>query len=52
VQLKNGHFDLDLIFAPDGIETFEMLKTIRRNSSSESFRGWLPSRGRISAMSG
>src|SRR5579862_5878954 len=22
VQLKNGPFDLDLIFAPDGIETF------------------------------
>jgi len=24
VQLKNGPFDLDLIFAPDGIETFEV----------------------------
>jgi hypothetical protein len=24
VQLKNGPFDLDLIFAPDGIERFEM----------------------------
>jgi hypothetical protein len=23
VQLKNGPFDVDLIFAPDGIETFE-----------------------------
>lgn len=23
VQLKNGPFDLDLVFAPDGIETFE-----------------------------
>jgi hypothetical protein len=23
VQLKNGPFDLDLIFAPDGIERFE-----------------------------
>src|ERR1700690_1808589 len=23
VQLKNGPFDLDLIFAPDGIKTFE-----------------------------
>jgi hypothetical protein len=23
VQLKNGPFDLDLIFAPDGIETFD-----------------------------
>lgn len=23
VQMKNGPFDLDLIFAPDGIETFE-----------------------------
>jgi hypothetical protein len=22
IQLKNGPFDLDLIFAPDGIETF------------------------------
>jgi hypothetical protein len=24
IQLKNGPFDLDLIFAPDGIETFEV----------------------------
>jgi hypothetical protein len=23
IQLKNGPFDLDLVFAPDGIETFE-----------------------------
>lgn len=23
IQLKNGPFDLDLIFAPDGIETFD-----------------------------
>jgi hypothetical protein len=23
VQLKNGPFDLDLIFAPDGIDRFE-----------------------------
>jgi hypothetical protein len=23
IQLKNGPFDLDLIFAPDGIERFE-----------------------------
>ena len=23
IQLKNGPFDLDLIFAPDGIETFQ-----------------------------
>jgi hypothetical protein len=23
VQLRNGPFDLDLVFAPDGIETFE-----------------------------
>lgn len=23
VQLKNGPFDLDLVFAPDGIETFD-----------------------------
>ena len=27
VQLKNGPFDLDLIFAPDGIERFEDLKS-------------------------
>ncbi len=26
VQLKNGPFDLDLIFAPDGIETFQAAK--------------------------
>lgn len=24
VQLKNGPFDIDLIFAPDGIETFDL----------------------------
>jgi hypothetical protein len=23
IQLRNGPFDLDLVFAPDGIETFE-----------------------------
>lgn len=27
VQLKNGPFDLDLIFAPDGIESFESAKS-------------------------
>lgn len=27
VQLKNGPFDLDLIFAPDGIESFEAAKS-------------------------
>lgn len=27
VQLKNGPFDLDLIFAPDGIETFAEAKS-------------------------
>jgi hypothetical protein len=26
VQLKNGPFDLDLVFAPDGIENFETAK--------------------------
>ena len=26
VQLKNGPFDLDLIFAPDGIESFDQAK--------------------------
>ena len=26
VQLKNGPFDLDLVFAPDGIESFETAK--------------------------
>ena len=26
VQLKNGPFDLDLVFAPDGIESFEAAK--------------------------
>jgi hypothetical protein len=29
VQLKNGPFDLDLVFAPDGIETFEEAWTRR-----------------------
>lgn len=29
VQLKNGPFDLDLVFAPDGIETFEEAWTNR-----------------------
>lgn len=26
IQLKNGPFDLDLVFAPDGIESFEQAK--------------------------
>lgn len=29
VQLKDGPFDLDLIFAPDGIESFEFAKSRR-----------------------
>ena len=29
VQLKNGPFDVDLVFAPDGIETFEHAWTRR-----------------------
>ncbi len=29
VQLKDGSFDLDLIFAPDGIESFELAKSRR-----------------------
>lgn len=35
VQLKNGPFDLDLIFAPDGIETFE--KAWNRHVEVEGF---------------
>lgn len=35
VQLKNGPFDLDLIFAPDGIETFE--EAWRRRVEVEGF---------------
>ncbi len=35
VQLKNGPFDLDLIFAPDGIETFE--EAWRRHVEVERF---------------
>ena len=35
VQLKNGPFDLDLIFAPDGIETFE--QAWRRRVDVEGF---------------
>lgn len=27
VQLKNGPFDLDLVFAPDGIDSFEFAKS-------------------------
>jgi hypothetical protein len=36
VQLKNGPFDLDLIFAPDGIETFE--EAWQRRVEVEGFR--------------
>ena len=35
VQMKNGPFDLDLIFAPDGIETFE--DAWRRHINVEGF---------------
>ena len=35
VQLKNGPFDLDLVFAPDGIETFE--KAWRRRIDVDGF---------------
>ncbi|MBN2496348.1 MAG: hypothetical protein JXR96_17270 [Deltaproteobacteria bacterium] len=35
VQLKNGPFDLDLVFAPDGIETFE--QAWRRHVEVEGF---------------
>jgi hypothetical protein len=35
VQLKNGPFDLDLVFAPDGIETFE--EAWRRRVEVEGF---------------
>lgn len=35
VQLKNGPFDLDLIFAPDGIETFQ--EAWRRRVEVEGF---------------
>jgi hypothetical protein len=35
VQLKNGPFDLDLVFAPDGIETFE--QAWRRRVDIEGF---------------
>lgn len=35
VQLKNGPFDLDLVFAPDGIESFE--DTWRRRVEVEGF---------------
>lgn len=35
VQLKNGPFDLDLIFAPDGIETFD--EAWRRRVEVEGF---------------
>lgn len=36
VQLKNGPFDLDLIFAPDGIETFD--EAWERQVEVEGFR--------------
>jgi len=35
VQLKNGPFDLDLVFAPDGIETFD--EAWRRHVDVEGF---------------
>jgi hypothetical protein len=35
VQLKNGPFDLDLVFAPDGIDSFE--KAWRRRVDVEGF---------------
>jgi len=35
VQLKSGPFDLDLVFAPDGIETFE--EAWRRHVEVEGF---------------
>ena len=35
IQLKNGPFDLDLVFAPDGIETFE--QAWRRHLDVEGF---------------
>ncbi len=35
IQLKNGPFDLDLVFAPDGIEKFE--DAWRRRSQPEGF---------------
>ena len=35
IQLKNGPFDLDLVFAPDGIETFD--DAWRRRADVEGF---------------
>jgi hypothetical protein len=35
IQLKNGPFDLDLVFAPDGIERFE--DAWRRRTQIEGF---------------
>lgn len=35
IQLKNGPFDLDLVFAPDGIDTFEA--AWRRHVETEGF---------------
>lgn len=35
IQLKTGPFDLDLIFAPDGIESFE--EAWRRRTDVEGF---------------
>ena len=29
IQLRNGPFDLDLIFAPDGVERFEDVESAR-----------------------
>ena len=42
VQLRNGPFDLDLVFAPDGIETFEA--AWRRRVEVEGFPGLPPRR--------
>jgi hypothetical protein len=41
VQLKNGPFDLDLVFAPDGIEHFE--DAWRRRIDVEGFPASRPS---------
>ena len=52
IQLTNGPFDLDIVFAPDGIESYAAAK--RRQSPRESFR-WptsvtsSPARGRAAA---
>jgi hypothetical protein len=40
VQLKNEPFDLDLVFAPDGIETFS--EAWARHVDVEGFPAWHP----------